>query len=443
MKRMLIVFLVFFIAITNLAFTYKGLDGEVNKVTSVTNETLTQLVKDVGMFKDIKDSDWFVETVSKLVDKGAIEGYADGTFRPNNTITRAEFTKILVSSLGYDNLAKTDTHWASGYISRAEEIKLIGKGELKNIDKPITRNEMAKMCANALDYLGEFHVSDRNLFRSQIKDFDKIPKEYQDYVLKSYSKGIITGYPDGEYKGNQGLTRAEASTVIIRVIDKTERKTVKIPVQYTKEDLLKSINKEEVLEELRKYPSAYKDKSIQDAHEIYGGRKGATWKIPRYYEITEKTMTNLFTRNYKTINNKEYKEGVLLAFQSWWRYKNESFSPEGFIDEWIKDTKEYKIEQEAIFITDPTMVYYADDGNARVRGRLYFRYINHENPENIKYEMLTYNNIEIGKWYVVDIDVKWVVSLTNAPIKESTGGIGGISNYGENYYLCKLKELEK
>lgn len=212
----------------------EAVDDTISSVTKAIGETLEELIKyTVNKFKDVKVSDWFIETVSKLIGRGGIDGYPDGTFRPNNTITRAEFTKILVSTLGHENLPKTGSHWASGYITKAEEIKLIGKGELKEIDKPITRNEMAKMAANALDYLGESHVSDRNLFRSQIKDFDKIPKAYQDYVLKAYSKGIITGYPDGTFKGDRGLTRAEASTVIIRVIEKDERKAPTKPEMPT------------------------------------------------------------------------------------------------------------------------------------------------------------------------------------------------------------------
>ena len=205
----------------------EAVDDTISSVTKAIGETLEELIKyTVNKFKDVKVSDWFIGTVSKLVGRGGIDGYPDGTFRPNNTITRAEFTKILVSTLGHENLPKTGSHWASGYISKAEEIKLVEKGELKDIDKPITRNEMAKMCANALDYLGESHNSDRDKFKSQIKDFNQIPKAYQDYVLKSYSKGIITGYPDGTFKGDRGLTRAEASTVIIRVIDKDERENV-------------------------------------------------------------------------------------------------------------------------------------------------------------------------------------------------------------------------
>lgn len=190
------------------------------------------LVYGVGFygFRDVKAGDWFIDAITTLVAKNGIEGYPDGTFKPNNTITRAEFTKILVASLGYKKTPKTGSHWASGYISKAEEIKLIGKGELNNIDKPITRNEMAKMCANALDYLGENHLENRHLFKNKIKDFNKISKEYQDYVLKSYSKGIITGYPDGTFKGNQGLTRAEASTVIVRVFNERGVTSPTIPV---------------------------------------------------------------------------------------------------------------------------------------------------------------------------------------------------------------------
>lgn len=176
-----------------------------------------------NQFKDIKESDWFVNTVSKLIGIGGINGYPDGTFRPNNKITKAEFTTLLVSTLGHEDLSKTGTHWASGYIDKAEDIGLIDNNELRNIDSTISRNEMAKMCANALDYIGEKHDTNRNIYKSQIKDFNKIPNKYQDYVLKAYAKGIISGYPDGTFRGNNGLTRAEASSVVIRVIDKSER----------------------------------------------------------------------------------------------------------------------------------------------------------------------------------------------------------------------------
>ena len=45
-------------------------------------------------FKDVKPNDWFTSPISKLVKMGGIGGYPDGTFKPNNTITGAEFIKI-------------------------------------------------------------------------------------------------------------------------------------------------------------------------------------------------------------------------------------------------------------------------------------------------------------------------------------------------------------
>lgn len=243
MRRLVIFTLVFALILSSVSFVYadgvlgtlgKGLDGVLTDVLNLVGKTLQELIQyTIGKFKDIKATDWFIDQVSKLVGSGGIDGYPDGTFKPTNTISRSEFTKILVSVLGHKDLPKTTNHWASGYISKAEEIGLIDKGEFKDMDKTITRNEMAKMCANSLDYLGESHVSDRDPYKGLIKDYTKIPDKYKDYVLKTYAKGIITGFPDGTFGGDKSLTRAEASAVIVRVIDKSERKVPEKPSMLT------------------------------------------------------------------------------------------------------------------------------------------------------------------------------------------------------------------
>lgn len=57
-----------------------------------------------------------------------------------------------------------------------------------------------------------------------IKDIDEIDDEYlYNSVLKTYVKGIISGYPDGSFSGDRILSRAEASSVIVRLIDKNSR----------------------------------------------------------------------------------------------------------------------------------------------------------------------------------------------------------------------------
>lgn len=235
MKKFLVILLVLSIILGTFSFSFAtgpfgAIGNALDNILNSIGKSLQELIQyAVNKFKDVNASDWFINTVSKLVGLGGIDGYPDGTFRPDATITRGEFTKLLVSTLGYKNVPKTCTHWASGYVSKAEEIGLVDKNELRYLDSPISRNEIAKMCANALDFLGETHDTDRNVYRTQIKDFNSIPVKYQNYVIKAYAKGIITGYPDGTFKGSNGLTRAEASTVVIRVIDKSERKVPKKP----------------------------------------------------------------------------------------------------------------------------------------------------------------------------------------------------------------------
>jgi len=211
--------------------------------------TASKLISQI--FSDIRESDWYATTVKKLVDMGGINGYPDGTFKPNNQITRAEFTKILVSALGYDNLKPTGSHWASGYVDKAVSIGLATSGELSDLNRAITRKEMAKMVANALDHRGESHVDNRANYRTLVTDYNNISKSYQDYVLKAFTKGIITGYPDGTFGPERGLTRAEASTVIIRVLDKNERKVPELPKPPTNSGINVDLNTVPITSEIR------------------------------------------------------------------------------------------------------------------------------------------------------------------------------------------------
>ena len=58
-------------------------------------------------FSDVKPGDWYYQDVMYLAEKGAISGFVDGTFRPDNTITRAEFVKIAVAAAQGGKLTRT------------------------------------------------------------------------------------------------------------------------------------------------------------------------------------------------------------------------------------------------------------------------------------------------------------------------------------------------
>lgn len=195
-------------------------------------------------FTDIKTNDWYKENISLLVSLGGISGYPDGSFAPNKEITRAEFVKTLISSLGYQNVAKTSDHWASGYISLGESLHIVDKGAFKNLDLPITRYEMAIIISNTLHFNNESVPANIQEYKNLIKDFTKIKDNIlSECVLESYVKGIVSGYPDGSFMGDKPLTRAEASSVIIRILNEEFRNIPNLPSNANyEEQVLKLIN---------------------------------------------------------------------------------------------------------------------------------------------------------------------------------------------------------
>ena len=129
--------------------------------------------KDNG-YTDVKAGDWFNNAVSTLSNAGIINGYPDGTFRPNAPITRAEMAKVIAmfaelnkDSEGFKDIAG---HWAEAYIKLAA------------------------------------------------------------------GNGWIAGYPDGTFRPDQYITRAETMTMINRVLERvpsTEKHLLAYEVMLT------------------------------------------------------------------------------------------------------------------------------------------------------------------------------------------------------------------
>lgn len=177
-----------------------------------------------NLFIDTNSQDWFIDDLSVLVKLKVISGYPDGSFRPDNYIQKSEFIKTLISSIGYTDIEKTYKHWASGYIDKALDLKIINEENLIDLNKPITRYEMATIISNTLELKKESIPSDIYEYKHMIKDIDEINDEsLYNSVLTTYVKGIISGYPDGSFSGNRNLSRAEASSIILRLIDKNSR----------------------------------------------------------------------------------------------------------------------------------------------------------------------------------------------------------------------------
>lgn len=97
---------------------------------------------------------WAKAAIEQLIQIGAINGYQDGTFKPDNTITRAEFLKLACTSAvttdGAATIATTESinnHWATGIFEAALAQGILEEEEILKAtwDKPITRYEMVRI----------------------------------------------------------------------------------------------------------------------------------------------------------------------------------------------------------------------------------------------------------------------------------------------------------
>ena len=187
-------------------------------------------------YSDVNQSAWYASYVNKISELNAFSGYEDGTFRPDNQITQEEFIKTVVCLIcGELNESNAPTvkntwnskwsSWAIPYLDKAFELGLITEQDtmFKLVGIPCNRGEMAKVITRAVEYLKEDSVADTSTYITKLKDYNRMKEEYKPYVLQAYAKGILSGYDDGTFRDDGLLTRAEASSVLVRLIDKKER----------------------------------------------------------------------------------------------------------------------------------------------------------------------------------------------------------------------------
>lgn len=186
-------------------------------------------------FSDLLTNHWAYEYITELTNEGVINGYPDGTYRPEGTVTNAEYLKlILTASLGKqvsDKIKPVDgvpfSHWALGYRNIAERIGLfLIYIDESNLDESITRLEMAIILAKAHEQFDRSENIEGDLIQfNDLDEYSELYTEYIDYVTKM---GLINGYPDGTFRPDSNMTRAEVAVVLSRYIENIRPQVIKL-----------------------------------------------------------------------------------------------------------------------------------------------------------------------------------------------------------------------
>ena len=196
---------------------------------------------------------WAQKEVEAAVASGWVDGYPDGSFKPEKSITRAEFTKMLLDAIHLTPDSETvawmkahakmkdiwgrptaytpklydmSGHWltSQGWLDAALYSGMVVPDDYngKNFrpEKAIARYEIALMTDRALGLV--YPASQPVEGELPFTDKEEILDWMKGYVNESVKAGVLKGYPDGSFQPNKTSTRAEAVVMIQRMLEKME-----------------------------------------------------------------------------------------------------------------------------------------------------------------------------------------------------------------------------
>lgn len=203
-------------SINNLTYVpAAGYTGVVSIPYTGSNITGTQVSGTVKVyvvskaFKDVPTTLWSYEYVTELTASGIVNGVTPTTFYPNSDVKYGEALKLIMLAAGYSEQAKTGSHWASGYLTRAYRDGLVTNPNI-DLNATVDRNTIASIAAKAL----------------KLSPVTNITSPFVDsndgYVLALYQAGIVEGTTNGGrayYYGTSTIKRGEICAIICRIND--------------------------------------------------------------------------------------------------------------------------------------------------------------------------------------------------------------------------------
>ncbi|MFS0841363.1 S-layer homology domain-containing protein [Paenibacillus sp. 1P03SA] len=184
--------------------------NSISNVNAAANTAVTQdaytIIKPAstgiaGGFTDTKGH-WAETAIEDAVKKGFVDGYPDGSFKPDGNVTRAEFLKMVNTAMKVDVTGGTGDDWYVPYVNAAVKAGFHQYSDFKtgNWNTPITRLEMARVAVRAAT--GDKNTDDKK------------------WMYLATKAGLITGMDDaGSLGENFSTTRAQSVTIIGRILN--------------------------------------------------------------------------------------------------------------------------------------------------------------------------------------------------------------------------------
>jgi len=163
---------------------------------------------------------WAGAQIAGWVDKGLVKGYPDGTFRPDDNVTRAEFMALVNGAFGYTSKAAVSYKdvpagaWYADAVAKAGAAGYIGgygDGTIRP-DNPITRAEAATVVMRIKGLAADSGAA------AKFTDAEAVPAWSRGAVGAVAASGIMGGYPGGSFRARDFISRAEAVVALNKAL---------------------------------------------------------------------------------------------------------------------------------------------------------------------------------------------------------------------------------
>jgi len=209
---------------------FESADGVTTVTIKRNGNSVYGVIEAVKSFDDLSNH-WAKADIEKLAAKQIVKGRTDTRFAPEATISRAEFTALLVRALGL-SAAKSAVFsdvptnaWYAEAASMAVEAQLVtgtGGGKFQP-DAPVTREQIATLIARALDMTGRASGDGApTASGSTMTDATQISSWASDAVTSLLNAHIVKGFPDGTFRPQQHASRTEATVILKRMLEYVE-----------------------------------------------------------------------------------------------------------------------------------------------------------------------------------------------------------------------------
>ena len=188
-------------------------------------------------YPDVTPEHWAAKQIEILTEKGVIVGYPDGTFKPDDNVSRAEFASMAIKALGQEHTTIAQPvkfndiepgFWAYDAIQKALYFDLIScpdEGEAFRPDDTVTRAESITVAVNALTTEQISNIKAKEVLSKKYTDINEVPESFLIPAGKAEILNMLVTIPSedkAKIEADRPATRAEVSAILYEMMEQAK-----------------------------------------------------------------------------------------------------------------------------------------------------------------------------------------------------------------------------